>query len=51
MVIWPSLALSIVVYGINMFGDTARDLLDPMLRGDVWRYGVRKLKKKQPKMV
>ena len=31
--IWPGLALSIVVYSINMFGDALRDLLDPKLRG------------------
>ncbi len=41
MVIWPGLALSIVVYGINMFGDALRDLLDPRLRGGVGRYGMR----------
>jgi len=41
MVIWPGLALAIVVYGINMFGDAVRDLLDPRLRGGVGRYGVR----------
>ena len=46
MVIWPGLALSIVVYGINMFGDAVRDLLDPRLRGGVGRYGVRKKSKK-----
>ena len=33
MAIWPGLAISIVVYGINMFGDAVRDLLDPRLRG------------------
>ncbi len=41
MVIWPGLALATVVYGINMFGDAVRDLLDPRLRGGVGRYGVR----------
>jgi peptide/nickel transport system permease protein len=41
MAIWPGLALSIVVYGINMFGDAVRDLLDPRMRGGVGRYGVR----------
>ena len=41
MVIWPGLALSIVVYGINMFGDAVRDLLDPRMRGGIGRYGVR----------
>ena len=29
----PGLCLAIVVYGINMFGDALRDLLDPRLRG------------------
>jgi len=41
MVIWPGLALASVVYGINMFGDAVRDILDPRLRGGVGRYGVR----------
>ncbi len=41
MAIWPGLALGIVVYGVNMFGDAVRDLLDPRLRGGVGRYGVR----------
>jgi len=41
MIIWPGLALAIVVYGVNMFGDAVRDLLDPRLRGGVGRYGVR----------
>jgi len=27
MVIWPSLALASVVYGVNMFGDAVRDYL------------------------
>ncbi len=42
---YPGLALALVVYGINMFGDAVRDLLDPRLRGGVGRYGGR-LKKK-----
>jgi len=41
MVIWPGLALASVVYGVNMFGDALRDLLDPRMRGGVGRYGVR----------
>ena len=41
MVIWPGLALSTVVYGVNIFGDAVRDLLDPRLRGGVGRYGVK----------
>jgi len=40
MCIWPGFALSIVVYGVNMFGDAVRDILDPRLRGGVGRYGV-----------
>ncbi len=49
MVIWPGLALTIVVYGINIFGDAVRDLLDPRLRGGVGRYEVRvKKEAKQP---
>ncbi|HUV55599.1 MAG TPA: hypothetical protein VMV84_00020 [Dehalococcoidales bacterium] len=47
MAIWPGLALAIVVYSVNMFGDAVRDLLDPRLRGGVGRYGVRA--KKKPK--
>jgi peptide/nickel transport system permease protein len=29
----PALALSLVVFGVNMFGDALRDVLDPRLRG------------------
>ena len=32
MGLWPGLALSLVVYGINMLGDALRDILDPTLR-------------------
>jgi peptide/nickel transport system permease protein len=39
LALWPGLALSTVVYGLNMFGDALRDLLDPRLRGGVGRYG------------
>ncbi len=41
MVFWPGLALAIVVYGINMFGDAVRDILDPRLKGGVGGYGTR----------
>jgi peptide/nickel transport system permease protein len=41
MAVFPGLALSIVVYGVNMFGDALRDLLDPRLRGGVGRFGVK----------
>ena len=49
MVIWPGLALSTAVYGINMFGDAVRDLLDPRLRGGAGRYGVRAKKEAKVK--
>ncbi len=43
LAVWPGLALTLVVYGINMFGDSLRDLLDPRLRGGLGRYsGTRK---------
>ncbi|MDE0211119.1 MAG: ABC transporter permease [Boseongicola sp. SB0673_bin_14] len=37
---WPGLCLAIVVFGVNMFGDALRDLLDPRLRGGVGRFDV-----------
>lgn len=45
LALWPGLCLSIVVYGVNMFGDAMRDLLDPRLRGGIGRYGTPKDKK------
>ncbi len=45
MVLWPGVALSVAVYGINMLGDAVRDLIDPRLRGGVGRYEGGKLKK------
>ena len=54
--VWPGAALSIVVFGVNMFGDALRDLLDPRLRGGIGGMGTRSmllaqkaLKKKQGK--
>jgi peptide/nickel transport system permease protein len=44
MALWPGVALSLVVYGMNMLGDGLRDILDPRLRGGLGRYG-RKTKK------
>jgi peptide/nickel transport system permease protein len=56
MALWPGVALSLAVYGINMFGDALRDLLDPRLRGGVGGVGsfgaqraMKALKKKQIK--
>ena len=39
LAIWPGLALTIVVYSLNMLGDALRDLLDPRLKGGVGRLG------------
>ena len=41
LILFPGIALSVVVYGVNMFGDALRDILDPRLRGGVGRYGVK----------
>lgn len=49
MALWPGIALSLVIYGVSMFGDAVRDLLDPRLRGGLGRYGVKKPKERQPK--
>ena len=47
MVVWPGVALSVVVFGVNMFGDAVRDLLDPKLRGGAGRYGIRNRNKRK----
>jgi peptide/nickel transport system permease protein len=51
LILWPGIALSVVVYGVNMFGDALRDILDPRLRGGVGRYGIKAkpIVKKSPK--
>lgn len=46
MAFWPGFALAIVVYGVNMFGDAMRDLLDPRLKGGMVRYSGGKKEKK-----
>ena len=33
IVVFPGLALSLTVFGINLFGDALRDVLDPRMRG------------------
>ena len=38
LVLWPGVALALVVYGANMFGDALRDILDPRLRGGAGRF-------------
>lgn len=35
LAIWPGVALSGAVFGVSMFGDAIRDLIDPRLRGGV----------------
>jgi peptide/nickel transport system permease protein len=47
LALWPGLALTIVVYSFNMFGDAMRDLLDPRLRGGQGSYGTAKVKHKR----
>lgn len=47
MALWPGLALSIVVYGINMLGDGVRDILDPRLRGGLGRYSGMAIKREK----
>jgi peptide/nickel transport system permease protein len=38
LALWPGLALTLVVFGTNMFGDALRDLLDPRLKGGLGSY-------------
>jgi len=49
LAIWPGVALTTAVYGINMLGDAVRDILDPRLRGGAGRYGTRVKKRSHPK--
>jgi len=51
LAVWPGLALAAVVYGVNMFGDAVRDLLDPKLRGGVGRYSGAKVAKRRAEVV
>jgi peptide/nickel transport system permease protein len=44
MGLWPGVALGLVIWGTNMFGDAIRDLLDPRLKGGIGRYGKVKIK-------
>jgi peptide/nickel transport system permease protein len=37
LALFPGLALTVVVYSLNMFGDAVRDLLDPRLHGGAGR--------------
>jgi peptide/nickel transport system permease protein len=51
LAIWPGVALSIAVYGVSMFGDAIRDLLDPRLRGGAGRFSRAKKKVKRDSKV
>ncbi len=33
LAVWPGLAITLAVFGFNVFGDALRDVLDPRLRG------------------
>jgi peptide/nickel transport system permease protein len=50
LAIIPGVALTLAVFGINMFGDALRDLLDPRMRGGGGRYvaQVRRKPKAEP---
>ncbi|OGO22575.1 MAG: hypothetical protein A2Z28_04140 [Chloroflexi bacterium RBG_16_51_9] len=39
MMIWPGVALSLVIFSFQMLADALRDLIDPRLRGGLGRYG------------
>jgi peptide/nickel transport system permease protein len=51
--IWAAFAISLTIYGINMFGDSLRDLLDPRLSGGVGHYSItaKKMKRLKEKLV
>ncbi|MFC1920145.1 ABC transporter permease [Chloroflexota bacterium] len=40
MMIWPGVALSLVVFAFNMLADALRDLIDPRLRGGLGSYNL-----------
>jgi peptide/nickel transport system permease protein len=46
---WAVIAISLTIFGINMFGDSLRDLLDPRLRGGIGRYALKPKKLEQLK--
>jgi len=51
MALWPGVALSLTIFGINMFGDALRDLLDPRLRGGLGSYRLGKAEKVRRKLL
>ena len=50
LALWPGVALALTIYGMNMFGDALRDLLDPKLRGGVGGYGKKQADKALEKL-
>jgi peptide/nickel transport system permease protein len=50
LAIWPGVALALVVYGANMFGDALRDILDPRLRGGAGRFSSKQAQKRVLKL-
>ena len=51
LALWPGLALTLAVFGINVLGDALRDLLDPRLRGGVGTYRLDKAERIRAKLV
>ena len=47
LALWPGLALTLTVFGANMFGDALRDLLDPRMKGGAGRFVTRHTRKKK----
>ncbi len=47
MGIWPGVALALLIFATNMFGDAMRDLLDPRMRGGGGRYTTKEKRKKE----
>lgn len=45
MCIVPGVAIAILTFAANMFGDAIRDILDPRLKGGVGSYGAKRLDK------
>jgi len=39
LVVFPGIALGLTIFGLNVFGDAVRDLLDPRLRGGLGSVG------------
>jgi peptide/nickel transport system permease protein len=51
LALWPGLALTMAIFGINMLGDALRDLLDPRLRGGLGSYRIQDTGKFHRKVV